>query len=81
MHRVEMHACCHGKNFCMHIVIWVVGMLVPVAHGCGDMCRKKSMLILHRVTKKVFSRMPMGDTWDDAESAIYFFNSSGTKKT
>ena len=40
MHRVEMHACCHGMKFCMHIVIWVVGMLVPVAHGCGDMCRK-----------------------------------------
>ena len=52
MHRVEMHACCHGMNFCMHIVIWVVAMLVPVAHGCGDMCRKKSMLILQRETKK-----------------------------
>lgn len=29
--------------------------------------------------QKVFSRMPMGDTWDDAESATFFFNSSGTK--
>ena len=79
MHRVEMHACCHGMNFLhayCHMGRWNVG---TCSTWMWRHVQEKINVDPAQSDKKVFSRMPMGDTWDDAESAIYFYNSSGTK--
>ena len=48
----------------------------------GDMCRKKISIDPLQSDKEIFSQLPMGDTWDDAELTsvfFYLYNSSGTK--